>query len=160
LDVAAKALDRFDAQMAGRFHGWARQGGDANAWEAQQLLERARHREQATGIGNALQVVLALLVQLIGLDQHRPALGLEKIAQVAGVKRKHLRAVPIIVRMALAGTGGGNFYGRQLGQAPLRQRRELTNGLDLVAKELEPVRGIRIGGKDIEDPAASAELTR
>ena len=68
-DLAAEALDRFDVQMTGRLDRGAGQGGHLDAGKTQQLLKDALHGEQPGHVGDALQVVLALLVQFLHFDQ-------------------------------------------------------------------------------------------
>src|SRR5262249_32077346 len=53
----------------------------------------------------------------------------------------------------------GNFDDRQVTQAALAFGRELANGFDVVADKLDPVGGLGIEGKDIENAAAPAEFS-
>src|SRR5207249_1015932 len=80
-DVAAEALDRLDAQVAGGFDGRAGQGRQLDVRELQELLEGPRDREQPGQVGDAFEVVFALFVQVVGLDQHGPRTGRQIVAE-------------------------------------------------------------------------------
>src|SRR5205823_7327543 len=88
-----------------------------------------------------------------GLDERHPGAGGEEVGEVAavgGVRRGARRGAALAAEVGAVGVA----------EAALRQRRELADGLDLVAEELQPVGGLRLRREDVEDAAAAAELAR
>jgi len=150
-DVAAEALDRLDAQVTGRLDRRPRQRRQRDAREAQHLLEDALHRKQTNGIGDALQVVLARLVEVVRLGQDNPASGGEVVGQVAALGRRGMRSMPYRAHQ---------LRGISIAEAALGLRRELTDRLDFVAEELQAVGGFGVGRVHVKDATAPAEFAR
>ncbi len=103
-DIAAEALDRFDAEMANRLHGRRGQGRFLNIRKLQQLLEDGRQRKQAARIGDALEVVFALLVQVAGFDEDGPRIGGKVVAEVAGIGDRRAGSVGVAIRLFQGGS--------------------------------------------------------
>ena len=59
-----------------------------------ELLEHALHGEQAGESRSSFEIVLALLFEIAELDQERPAMRRQKIAQMARVQQIVLRQEP------------------------------------------------------------------
>ena len=93
-DGAAESLNRFDAQVASCFHRGTRQGSEMNIGKAQELPENRLHREQSEGLGHPFQVMLPLFLEISRLNEHRPGIGRQIIAQMppfAGASRRRER---------------------------------------------------------------------
>ena len=183
--IAAEALDRLDAQMTGRLHGCDRQRGDANARKAEQLLKRARDREQAHGLGEAVQVMLALFLKIIRLDKSGPSIGWQMITDVAGLRQLGFGGEPGCVSangepgyVSANGEPGcmsarsgfrrlgppyrcqrsRDFKLGHIAQAALTLRRELPDRFNFVTEEFEPARRLGVGRKNVQNPSAPTEL--
>ena len=152
-DVAAETLDGLDPEMAGGFHRRSRQRRDARVRKAQQLLEHAVHGEQAPRVGDPLQIMPALLVEVVRLDQHGPGVGREILTEMARITE-----LLAVVRSAAFATY--QFDCVRAGQAALRFWRELADGFQLVAEEFQTIGCVGVWREDIENAAAARELAR
>ena len=138
-DLAAEALDRLDVQMVRRLDRRAGQGSDADARKPEKLLKDGRRSEQADRVVHAFEIVAALFVEFLGLDENDRGSGGEVVTQVAGQRRLRLRLV-----VCQATSSAGEFRRVHVPQAALRLRRELADGFDLVAEELDTERRLGV----------------
>src|SRR5438105_7785454 len=96
--------------MAGSFQRGRRHGRDAGVWKAQELLKDAGHGEQATRIGDAFEIMLPLLGQVIRLNQDRPGTRRQVVAKMAGVSDMRSSGSTIGCRARPFERGAGHFY--------------------------------------------------
>src|SRR5262249_48108541 len=121
-DFAAEALDRFDPKMADRFDGSRGQRGYLHARKPQQLSKYSRQGEEAARIRDALQVMLTLFVQILGLDQQGPGVWRKVIADMPA---KRNRAGTVALGVGFLQSRAQEFNGVELVKAALGVRREL-----------------------------------
>jgi hypothetical protein len=98
--------------------------------------------------------VLALLGQLLDLDQDDPGATRQVVTEMA---RERRCGRGIALSFLDAGQSGDLGAG-DIAQGALCLRRELANRLDLVAEELQAEGRLSIGRKDVENATAPAEL--
>ena len=147
-ELAREPLDALDPQVAGRLERVGRQRRDGDRGQADQALEAAFDREEPAHVFEPAQIMPALLAEVGRLEQGDPgSLG------------------KVIDGMAEAGQIGvfQAERGGQRDRVPAIERAlrfdvEGPDRLDLVAEKLDADRVGRVGGKDVEDTAAHAEL--
>ncbi len=145
--LAREPLDALDPEVAGRLQrvGGERREGDRGMPD--QPGEGALDREEPAGVVDPAEVVAALLAEVVGLDQRDPGPLGEDVGDVAEVARVAVER----------GAGGQRDRVPAVARA-LGLRVEGADRLDVVAEELDPDRLGRVGGEDVEDAAAEAEL--
>src|SRR5439155_22011087 len=141
--------------MASRLHGRDRQSGDADAGKAEYLLKRPSHREQADGLGNPIEIVLALVLQIIRFDEGGPGMRGQVFAKVTGVCGRLISS-----RRSWSGfrRGSRHFQLVHIAQTSFRLREELPDGIDFVAKKLQTAWRLGVGRKNVQNTSAPAEL--
>src|SRR5262249_38773377 len=144
------------SQVTSGFYRCDRQRGNTYAGKAEQLLQGAGHRKETDWLGDPIEIMLSLLLQIIRLDECGPSIGWEMLAQVPRVS-----GGLIFNRGSRVGfrRWGGYFQFGHIAQTSLGLRRELSDRFDFVAEELQAAGRIGIRGEDIQDSSAATELS-
>ena len=79
---ADKTLDGLDPKMASGFDRSPGKSGDLDVGKTHELLENRGRREKTARVRHALEVVLALLLQVIRLNEGGPASGRQEIREM------------------------------------------------------------------------------
>src|SRR5205823_13139783 len=123
--------------------------------KAEYLLKRPSHREQADGLGNPIEIVLALVLQIIRFDQRGPSVGRQMLTKVTDVCR---RLISSRRSWSSFRRGSRHFQFGYIAQTSLRFRGELPDGIDFVAKKLQAAWRLGVGRKNVQNTSAPAEL--
>ena len=109
---------------------------------------------------DTLEVMLALLVQVIRLSKNDPGIGRQVVEKMSDVRCLFIvRDFGWFFILAI-GRGGRHFHGGHVAQAPLGIDRELANRLDFVTEELQAIRSLGIGRKHVQYAASAGKLAR
>ena len=104
--------------------------------------------------------MFALFIKLLGLDQRRPRVRGQVVAEMAGLRQRCRGVCPIVRRLGVIGSGTEDLGTLQFTLAPLCLRREGADGVDFVTEEFQTIGGYGVGRKDIQNAASAREFPR